>query len=862
MPFQRPAIFFYYFSSFLLAWAVLFGNLVTHAQDKPALTWQADSEGFEKTIQPFFKEHCIRCHGADKAEGNFRVDSHLPNNFLDRSARSKWGEVINVLGSHEMPPESEPQPSPDSVGHVTDWITAQAGKAELLQREDTVILRRMNREEYRNTMRDLLGVDVDVSGFPLDPAAGGFDNNGKALTISPLHVELYVDTARKALERALPAGDQPEKIRWRFEPEVGDNDSSRVRYENQNPIVNGGNNRVENGFKVMHVNSWDKHLNARDFRMKHEGEYVIRVRAGGRVPKCEEVVASAEKILKQRYDEQMKQNPKGEKYHKQQLDRDLEHFTKDRIYDFGPPRVKVILTLGGQPKTVAEFDVDGSVPEPKTYEIRTRMSTESAGITLEYAYDIPAVLENFWMQRRDEFARPKLLVDWFELEGPLYESWPPPSYYKVYPKEIDRTKSENEVARSVLSNFMRRAYRRPLQSDEIDKKVAIFQKLRAEETPLEDAMQATLVAVLASPNFLYLAEPTPQSVDGPARLNDHEMATRLSYFLWSSMPDEDLFRAASKSQLHTQDELKTQVDRLLANPKSEALVRNFVSQWLGLREIGVNPPAMDLYPEYDRHLEVSIAEESRAFFREILRNDLSCLNFIRSDFVVINERLARYYNIDGVRGDDFRRVPSPPESHRGGIVTQASILSITSNGTRTSPVKRGTWVLKNLLGTDPGLPVANAGDIAPKVPGIDKATVRKRLEIHRELPQCARCHSKIDPLGFALENYNAAGKWRDQEGFGYKGRIESNDPKIDASGKLPDGTEINGVEDLQQALLKKEDLFLKCLASKLLTYAIGRELGIADQPQVTKLVAQMKQQDYTLRSLIHAIVQSDAFQTK
>ncbi|MGV3606856.1 MAG: DUF1592 domain-containing protein [Planctomycetaceae bacterium] len=862
MLFLRPT--FSYRCSFALIFfgAFLLGNLSLKAQEKPAITWQADSEGFEKTIQPFFKEHCVRCHGAEKAEGNFRVDTHLPNNFLDRSARSKWGEVINVLGSHEMPPESERQPTPETVGQVTDWITAQASKAELLQREDTVILRRMNRDEYRNTMRDLLGVEVDVSGFPLDPAAGGFDNNGKALTISPLHVELYVDTARKALERALPTGEQPAKIRWRFEPEVGDNDSSRVRYENQNPIVNGGNNRVENGFKVMHVNSWDKHLNARDFRVKNEGEYVIRVRAGGRVPKREEVVASAEKILKQRYDEQMKQNPKGEKYHKQQLDRDLEHFTKDRIYDFGPPRVKVILTLGGQPKTVGEFDVDGSVEEPKTYEIRTRMSTESAGITLEYAYDIPAVLENFWMQRRDEFARPELLVDWFELEGPLYESWPPPSYQKVYPKEIDRSKPESEVARSVLSNIMRRAYRRPLQSEEIDKKLAIFQKLRAEETPLEDALQATLVAVLASPNFLYLAEPHTKASDGPARLNDHEMATRLSYFLWSSMPDDELFRAASKSQLSTKGELKAQVDRLLASPKSEALVRNFVSQWLGLREIGVNPPAMDLYPEYDRHLEVSIAEESRAFFREILRNDLSSLNFIRSDYVVINERLARYYNIDGVRGDDFRRVPSPPESHRGGIVTQASILSITSNGTRTSPVKRGTWVLKNLLGTDPGLPVANAGDIAPKVPGIDKATVRKRLEIHRELPQCARCHSKIDPLGFALENYNAAGKWRDQEGFGYKGRIEANDPKIDASGKLPDGTEIHGVEDLQQALLKKEDLFLKCLASKLLTYAIGRELGIADQPQVQKLVAQMKQQDYTLRSLIHAIVQSDAFQTK
>ncbi len=243
-------------------------------------------------------------------------------------------------------------------------------------------------------------------------------------------------------------------------------------------------------------------------------------------------------------------------------------------------------------------------------------------------------------------------------------------------------------------------------------------------------------------------------------------------------------------------------------------------------------------------------------------HDLSVLNFVGSDFVVINERLARFYGIPNVRGDQFRRVPVPDGVHRGGIVTQASMLTITSNGTRTSPVNRGTWVLKNVLGIDPGLPVANAGDIAPKVPGIDRATVRQRLEIHRTLPQCARCHNKIDPLGFALENFNADGEWRDQEGFGYKGRIERNDPKINAASKLPDGTAIDGVDELQVVLRQREDLFLNCLASKLLTYALGRELGIADQPAVKAAVAHTKQNRYTLRSLVTFIVLSNSFQTK
>ncbi len=301
---------------------------------------------------------------------------------------------------------------------------------------------------------------------------------------------------------------------------------------------------------------------------------------------------------------------------------------------------------------------------------------------------------------------------------------------------------------------------------------------------------------------------------------------------------------------------------MLADSKAEALVTNFAGQWLGLRDVGANPPAPDLYPQYDRHLEQSAVGESEAYFREFLRADLDVRGMIRSDFVTINERLARFYGIPDVRGDAFRKVPVPEGVTRGGIMTQASVLTITSNGTRTSPVKRGVWILKSLLGTDPGLPVANAGEIAPKVPGIDKATVRKRLEIHRELPQCARCHDTIDPLGFALENFNAAGEWRDREGFGYKGRIEANDPLIDASSRMPDGRAIDGVAGLQAALLAQDDRFLESLARHLATYALGRELGLADRPLVAGAVETMKQDGATLRKLIKAIVMSEAFATK
>jgi hypothetical protein len=301
---------------------------------------------------------------------------------------------------------------------------------------------------------------------------------------------------------------------------------------------------------------------------------------------------------------------------------------------------------------------------------------------------------------------------------------------------------------------------------------------------------------------------------------------------------------------------------LLKSSGSSELIRRFVGQWLGLGLVGANPPAPDLYPNYDRHYETSIIKESEAFFAEILRTDTDAMNLVKSDFVVINERLARDYGIPGVRGDAFRKVPVPSGAHRGGIPTQASVLTITSNGTRTSPVKRGVWLMKTLLGADPGLPVADAGEIAARVPGIERATVRKRLEVHRLRAQCARCHSHIDPLGFSLENFNAAGSWREKEGFGYKGRVEEGDPKVDASAQLPDGTKIVGVEGLQTALLSRSDDFLTCLSQKMLTFALGRELGLADRPLVQKAVAHMKGNGRTVRSLIEFTVQSEAFRNK
>ncbi|MGI9239978.1 MAG: DUF1592 domain-containing protein [Verrucomicrobiales bacterium] len=806
--------------------------------------YAADVAGFREVAQPFLQEHCVACHGAEKQKGKFRVDEELPNDFLTSRTAEMWAEVLNVVRSHEMPPEDEPQPDAGSAGRFGDWVAAELIRAEKAKRSTAVVLRRMNRAEYVNTVRDLLGVELDPERFPEDPQAGGFDNIGEALTISPLHLEMYFDAAREAFDRAFVSGDQPAPIRWRFEPEEDPHGADRTRVargESKHIIVNKGKNPAEGGHAVMHHRSWDRNINVRNFNVPTAGEYIIRIRAKSRVPGRDAVVAAMEKILGKRRDEEIQKRPERERYIVERYGRDLGHFQTDRMYDYGPGRLQVVKKLAGQPETVAEFDVDGS----GEFEIRTEFTTESAGFTLNYAYSVPGVLENFWCQGKDEFPRPEVLVDWIELEGPVHDRWPPASQVRL----LER----GEDARALLAEFMPRAWRRPVTDEELDAKVALFEKVRPDKDSFIGAIKVPLVAVLTSPNFLYLPE-------GGERLDDFQLASRLSYFLWSSTPDARLFQLAESGDLRLA--LGAEVDRMLKDERSEAFVTNFAGQWLDLRKIGANPPAQNLFPRYDRHLEISIAEESLAFFREVLRGDLNVMNFVKSEFVTVNERLARFYGIGGVEGDGFRRVAVGPDVHRGGIVTQASVLSTTSNGTRTSPVVRGAWVMKNLLGTDPGLPVANAGEIQPKVPGIDKATVRDRLEIHRTAAQCARCHDKIDPLGFALENFNAAGEWREQEGFGYNGRIGRDDPAIDASARLPDGTEFVGVAGLQAAMLDREELFLRCLAEKLFTYALGRELGFSDAAQLNRAVAHLRGVgDYRLRALIKFIVGSELFRS-
>lgn len=844
-----------------------------------ATEFQPDRQGYTDVVVPFLRVHCLRCHGPETQEGGFRLDQQLPNDFLTRSVTEKWSEVLNMLNVGDMPPGGEARPNPEQVAEIVEWIERERLRAERARNDRTLVLRRMNREEYNNTIRDLIGVKLDlVEEFPEDPPAGGFDNNGGALTISPFHLELYLKTAQKILDLAIVDESQgPGTIKWHFEPENGMPGSAgrRVHLDdnlNRSVHLESGVRPPQNG--MVKLRWWGEGIRINYFTVPRDGEYIIRLRTAGSIPPEDEARRAGPQFHVRRQEEretkisdEAERRRSREGFETNSLPYVRKHFEEEARYLYGPPRLRILGYLGSRRPILGEFDVAAPLSEPELHEVRTWLTAEKSSLFVTNEYRIPGHWFLGLNEQHDDFPRPELFIDWIEIEGPVHDDWPPASHKRILIDSPHKASDELAYARDVLTSFMERAYRRPLRDGEVEPMVNLFRQVRPAKSSFAEAIKLPLSAVLASPNFLYLAERIESShiaAEGnTARpVSDYEMASRLSYFLWSSMPDGELLDLAKSERLHDPQVLRAQADRMLADPKSNALVKNFTGQWLGLRKVGANPPVRDIYSRYDDHLETSMRGESEAFFEHILRNDLSVLDFLQSDYVTINERLARFYEIPGVRGDHFRPVKVPTGSHRGGLVTQASILSLTSNGTRTSPVWRGVWILENLLGDPPPPPPPNAGDIPAGVPGLDRATVRERLRLHREQPQCARCHNKIDPLGFALENFAASGEWRDKEHRLYMDRTTTAGPVIDAKAQWTDGTEFEGVEGLQRELLNHKDQFLRCLSEKMYTYALGRELGYTDEPVVSDAVDTIETRNFTLRSLIHHVVTSELFRLK
>jgi hypothetical protein len=474
-----------------------------------------------------------------------------------------------------------------------------------------------------------------------------------------------------------------------------------------------------------------------------------------------------------------------------------------------------------------------------------------------------------------------IAVEWVEVEGPLMESWPPPSVGKLFgdlvpaaiePAKPDRrgpaftitTDAPQQVAEKLLQEFATRAFRRPVAAAEVERYVQLAQQGLEEGQRFDDAMRVAFRAVLTSPRFLFLEE-------RPGKLDDWALASRLSYFLWSTCPDETLQELAARNVLHEPEVLRGEVERMLNSPRAEAFVENFTGQWLELRRIDFTQPDRKLYPEFDDLLKAAMLGETKEFVTHLLRTDASLANLIDSDFAMLNRSLAEHYGIDGVTGEEFRKVSLPKESHRGGLLTQASILKVTANGTSTSPVLRGAWVAKHLLGEPLPPPPADIPTFEPDTRGA--TTIREQLAKHRSLPSCAACHDRMDPPGFALENFDPIGGWREryrgekgdspQRQFRGRGVWEYKvGPAVDATGELPDGRTFADIDEFKRLLLERQDQVTRNVTQNLLVYATGAGLQFADRAPVEKIVQRLTAQYLGLRTLVHEIVQSEIFQNK
>jgi hypothetical protein len=776
---------------------------------------QGDSAFFDAKIRPVLVAHCYRCHSheAKAPKGDFRLDRLAPD-FADEAGRERWREVLKRVKAGEMPPKSQPRPPAKEVRLLSDWIGARAEAAEAARRaRGRVALRRLNRVEYENTVRDLLGVDVDLKEMlPVDPPANGFDNAAEALHVSSFLMERYLEAADTALGVAIANEPRPKtsKKRYRFQ------DERQVKISEERVY-----RRLDDAVVCFSSSPWTA-VTLGLFYPPDRGKYRFRIAAYGFQSSGKPVVFRVET---------------------------------------NPGR------LGEKSRLVNYFDAPAD--KPAVIEFVEHLEPRCTIRVHPYGLAPAQVVHKVGA---DSYQGAGLAVQWVEVEGPLHDSWPPASHRRLFgdlpqaPAAGDRLEvvSRQPVADAerILRTFARRAFRRTLTDDDVKPFVALVKARLAEKVPFEQAVRVGLLGVLVSPDFLFLREK-------PGRLDDFALASRLSYFLWSTMPDEELLTLADRRKLGEPDTLRRQVERMLADPKAAALTENFVGQWLGLRDIDFTEPSHLLYPEFDDMLKVSMVREAQRFFDEMLRNDMSVTNFVASDFSMLNGRLAKHYGIRGVDGWEFRKVALPPQSHRGGVLTMAGVLKVTANGTSTSPVVRGAWVLDHILGTPPPRPPAGVPAVEPDIRGA--TTIREQLAKHRRIASCAACHARIDPPGFALESFDVIGGWRENYRSTGLGEVVNLDgrrmpylkgPKVDPADVLPDGRRFRDIDELKQLLLKDKDRLARALAAKLVTYATGRAPEPADRPEIEAIVGKTRSHNYGLRTLIQEIVWSKAFQNK
>lgn len=736
---------------------------------------------FRDHVKPFLAKYCNDCHGGSEPESKLALDKVADGGAVTRE-RDVWIKLRKYLQGRVMPPKEADQPKDAERRKVIDWIDMQLSGVDCQLKRDPgrVTIRRLNRHEYDNTIRDLLGVEFHPSqDFPDDDVGYGFDNIGDVLSMPPILLEKYLAAADQIVDLAIYVHTPDKTPRQTFA-------AGQVQHK-------GGN---------AHGSGWYLASSGEVFtevELPSKGEFILRGRA----------------------------------------------FASQA----GDELAKMSFRLDDREVHVAEVGAGSTAPE--VYETKQHIGPGKHRFALAFINDFYDP-NNPNPNRRDR----NLGIEYLEVQGPL-DARPadmPESHKKIIfakPKHGEY----RDAAEKIMSRFASRAFRRPATDDEVTRLVKLVELARSNGESFERGIQLAVEAVLVSPHFLFRVEEDPKpgedgaDKEGGHPINEYELATRLSYFLWSSMPDDELFHDAFKGRLRKN--LRQHVERMLKDARSRALVENFGSQWLEIRRLPSIAPDPKLFPGFDNELRQAMLEETRLFFQAIVAEDRSVLDFLDADFTFLNERLARHYRIQGVTGPEFRRMKLD-DRDRGGLLAQGSVLTVTSNPTRTSPVKRGKWILEELLDMAPPPPPPNAGDLKDDGKAVATGSLRQRMEQHRANPSCASCHTLMDSLGFALENFDAIGAWRDRDGAF----------AVDASGTLPDGASFRGPRELKQVLMQKKDDFVRCLAGKMLTYALGRGLEPYDRCAVDGICESLAKADFKFSALIRAIVESDPFQKR
>ena len=780
------------------------------------------ADGITPQVQTFLDAHCIRCHGKDLKEGDFRIDNLSPKVGFEDTPQ--WAEIMERINSGEMPPEDEPkQPTADQRAEIVEWIAARIkeGESDRMARRERVSYRRLTREEYVYTVRDLLGVEYDANdpgGLFEDPQWHGFERIGSVLTLSPSHIEKYIKAAEVVLDEAYPK----ERIEYleasKRAMEVREDHHHYERLKAADLLGQVRAPLTTAGEIYRYSNPW------RGPGMKFPGPGLYEISYtvcglkpdGGIAPRMKVIEADLDRVLFERDIIAPEDKPMTVTFQA--------HFAN-------PP---------GRPPKIYVTN-ENKVPRHP----RTNASSRIPFITTQHRR-APWQMK---ITNQDGSPRyPILIIDSLTMRGPIVTEEEQKRRNEYFPQE-----ESLDAVRQGFSRLGRRAFRRPLDGNELDTYIQIVKgELEAGET-FRDAVKTGMVAILCSKSFLFIAEGSEETERH--QVNDWELATRLSYLLWSTMPDDHLFSLAEAGKLRDRKVLQAQFHRMLADPRSARFTQSFSSQWLNLSKVGMFPPDRKLYPNYDDHLEQSMVGESQAFFGEVLRKELTLRAFIDSDWTMLNPRVARFYGIPGVVEDHFQRVALKPEHHRGGLLTQASVLSLTSDGTRQRPVHRGAWLSEVFLGKEPPPPPANVDPIEPTPTDAPKATLRMKLEAHKSNPNCASCHRKIDPLGLAFDNYDAIGQWRTHE----KVEGTGDDPTVDASGELPDGRRFSNAKEFQRLLMADLDAFNRTFIEKLAIYGLRRTMTIDDRGDIESIVSISRESDYRVRDILEAFVLSDLF---